>query len=54
MNLFDWIRRHVNWSWSDKGCKLQLTNRTHTICTCNHLTGFANLMDFHNYTVIIK
>ena len=26
-------------------------NRTHTVCKCNHLTGFANLMDFHNYTV---
>ena len=35
--------------WDDAGCRLVSTNRTHTICQCNHLTGFANLMDFHDY-----
>jgi len=39
------------WKWDDKGCWVALSNRTHTVCHCNHLTGFANLMDFHNYLV---
>lgn len=32
-------------AWSEDGCHLETTNRTHTICTCNHLTNFAILMD---------
>lgn len=32
-------------AWSEDGCHLEATNRTHTICTCNHLTNFAILMD---------
>ena len=39
------------WTWDDKGCHVASTNRTHTVCRCNHLTGFGNLMNFHNYTV---
>ena len=35
--------------WDEAGCRLVSTNRTHTVCQCNHLTGFANLMDFHDY-----
>ena len=42
------------WEWDNKGCRVELTNKTHTICVCNHLTGFANLMDFHNYIVSIN
>ena len=43
--------RRPEWHWSNDGCSLVSYNRTHTVCKCNHLTGFANLMDFHNYTV---
>ena len=42
------------WEWDDEGCRVESTNKTHTVCICNHLTGFANLMDFHNYHVSKK
>lgn len=32
-------------AWSEDGCFVDRTNRTHTICMCNHLTNFAILMD---------
>lgn len=32
-------------AWSDDGCSVEVSNRTHTTCTCNHLTNFAILMD---------
>ncbi|KAK6619841.1 hypothetical protein RUM44_006240 [Polyplax serrata] len=32
-------------AWSEEGCEIELTNKTHTICRCNHLTNFAVLMD---------
>jgi hypothetical protein len=32
-------------SWSSDGCFIEQTNKTHTICQCNHLTNFAILMD---------
>ncbi|EDO44368.1 predicted protein, partial [Nematostella vectensis] len=31
--------------WSNKGCYVNGTNSTHTICKCYHLTGFAILMN---------
>lgn len=33
--------------WSDEGCRVLTTNRTHTQCRCDHLTNFAVLMDLH-------
>nr|XP_014344599.1 PREDICTED: latrophilin-3 isoform X2 [Latimeria chalumnae] len=30
--------------WSTQGCRLMETNKTHTTCSCNHLTNFAVLM----------
>lgn len=33
--------------WSTEGCQIESTNKTHTICQCNHLTNFAVLMDVH-------
>lgn len=30
--------------WSTQGCKLLETNRSHTTCSCSHLTNFAILM----------
>ncbi|CAH1982600.1 unnamed protein product [Acanthoscelides obtectus] len=34
-------------SWSEEGCHVELTlsNVTHTVCYCDHLTNFAVLMD---------
>ncbi|XP_066996980.1 latrophilin Cirl isoform X2 [Anabrus simplex] len=34
-------------AWSDEGCRVEASNRTHTMCQCNHLTNFAVLMDVH-------
>ncbi|XP_022249444.1 adhesion G protein-coupled receptor L3-like isoform X2 [Limulus polyphemus] len=31
--------------WSTKGCWLRKTNTTHTVCSCNHLTNFALVME---------
>lgn len=33
--------------WSDTGCYLRSANATHTVCSCDHLTNFAVLMDVH-------
>lgn len=30
--------------WSTQDCRLLGTNRTHTTCSCTHLTNFAVLM----------
>lgn len=35
-------------AWSDEGCRVLATNRTHTQCRCDHLTNFAVLMDLHS------
>lgn len=37
--------------WSTAGCETVSSNRTHTICRCNHLTNFAVLMDLTNNLV---
>lgn len=39
------------WLWDAKGCSVTSTNRTHTICQCDYLSSFADLMDFHEYIV---
>ncbi|XP_022246110.1 latrophilin Cirl-like isoform X2 [Limulus polyphemus] len=31
--------------WSGEGCWVSSTNKTHTVCSCNHLTNFALLME---------
>lgn len=31
-------------SWSNEGCEVRESNRTHTLCQCKHLTNFALLM----------
>ena len=38
-------------AWSDEGCRVLSTNRTHTQCRCDHLTNFAILMDLHSTPV---
>lgn len=32
--------------WQSDGCKLVATNRTHSICACNHLASFALLSEW--------
>ena len=34
-----------NGSWSGDGCSLVKTNGSHVVCTCNHLTNFAILIN---------
>ncbi|XP_072261022.1 adhesion G protein-coupled receptor L3 isoform X3 [Pyxicephalus adspersus] len=45
-NCSFWSYSKTNFSghWSTQGCRLMTTNRTHTKCSCNHLTNFAVLM----------
>ncbi|XP_037527073.1 adhesion G protein-coupled receptor L1 isoform X2 [Rhipicephalus sanguineus] len=31
--------------WSERGCWVDASNETHTVCACDHLTNFAVLMD---------
>ncbi|XP_015596630.1 latrophilin Cirl isoform X3 [Cephus cinctus] len=38
---------YVMSAWSEEGCHIRITNNTHTVCECNHLTNFAVLMDVH-------
>ena len=33
--------------WSRYGCKSVKSNRTHTVCSCTHLTAFAVLSDLN-------
>ncbi|EJD73850.1 depsiphilin, partial [Loa loa] len=40
-----WNRTRLQ--WSSYGCMVNLHNKTHTVCHCNHLTYFAVLMDVH-------
>ncbi|KAM7341474.1 calcium-independent receptor for alpha-latrotoxin isoform 1-T2 [Cochliomyia hominivorax] len=45
---------YIDHAWSANGCVLESTNRTHSICMCNHLTNFAILMDVmddHNHSL---
>lgn len=37
----------IDSTWSEEGCHVESTNRSHTTCLCNHLTNFAILMDVH-------
>ena len=39
------IFRTLDGQWSDFGCEVVDTNVTHTVCSCNHLTNFAVLMN---------
>ncbi|XP_064215503.1 latrophilin Cirl isoform X3 [Tribolium castaneum] len=34
-------------AWLEEGCRVEFTNRSHTVCLCDHLTNFAILMDVH-------
>ncbi|KAJ3599860.1 hypothetical protein NHX12_033814, partial [Muraenolepis orangiensis] len=43
-SFWNYSERSMMGYWSTQGCKLLDSNRTHTICSCSHLTNFAILM----------
>ncbi|CAB1325479.1 unnamed protein product [Coregonus sp. 'balchen'] len=38
--------------WSGKGCTSVMSNSTHTVCSCNHLSTFALLKGIHQKKVM--
>uniref|UniRef100_A0A3B5AGA8 Uncharacterized protein n=1 Tax=Stegastes partitus TaxID=144197 RepID=A0A3B5AGA8_9TELE len=42
--MFVYSKRTMTGFWSTQDCRLLGTNRTHTTCSCTHLTNFAVLM----------
>ena len=45
------VSRRTRGEWSDEGCMLVSTNKTHTTCECNHLTNFAIIMNVRGIEV---
>ncbi|XP_060731084.1 adhesion G protein-coupled receptor L2-like isoform X3 [Tachysurus vachellii] len=43
-SFWNYSERSMMGYWSTQGCKLLGTNKTHTTCSCSHLTNFAILM----------
>ncbi|KAM5271329.1 adhesion G protein-coupled receptor L3 isoform 16-T16 [Ctenodactylus gundi] len=43
-SFWSYSKRTMIGYWSTQGCRLLTTNKTHTTCSCNHLTNFAVLM----------
>ncbi|KAJ8262306.1 hypothetical protein GJAV_G00164980 [Gymnothorax javanicus] len=43
-SFWSYSKRTMTGYWSTQDCRLLHTNRTHTTCSCTHLTNFAVLM----------
>ncbi|XP_053319484.1 adhesion G protein-coupled receptor L3 [Spea bombifrons] len=43
-SFWSYSKNNMSGHWSTQGCRLLTTNKTHTVCSCNHLTNFAILM----------
>nr|XP_015211202.1 PREDICTED: adhesion G protein-coupled receptor L2 isoform X2 [Lepisosteus oculatus] len=43
-SFWNYSERSMMGHWSTQGCKLLEANKTHTTCSCSHLTNFAILM----------
>lgn len=43
----DYDRSSFESQWSSNGCFLKESNKTHSVCECDHLTHFAILMDVY-------
>ncbi|KAM4707505.1 adhesion G protein-coupled receptor L3 isoform 1-T1 [Discoglossus pictus] len=43
-SFWSYSKSNMSGHWSTQGCRLLTTNKTHTTCSCNHLTNFAVLM----------
>uniref|UniRef100_A0A8C6PZF0 Adhesion G protein-coupled receptor L2 n=1 Tax=Nothobranchius furzeri TaxID=105023 RepID=A0A8C6PZF0_NOTFU len=46
-SFWNYSERSMMGYWSTQGCKLLDSNKTHTTCSCSHLTNFAILMAHH-------
>jgi hypothetical protein len=45
--FLDYDRSSFDSQWSSNGCYLRESNKTHSVCECDHLTHFAILMDVY-------
>lgn len=43
-SFWNYSERSMMGYWSTQGCKLVSSNKSHTTCSCSHLTNFAILM----------
>uniref|UniRef100_A0A3Q3F875 Adhesion G-protein coupled receptor G2 n=2 Tax=Labrus bergylta TaxID=56723 RepID=A0A3Q3F875_9LABR len=50
--FWDFTQNEGRGSWSSDGCFVVNTSAEETICSCNHLTSFAILLDFSRDTII--
>uniref|UniRef100_A0A8C3AC31 Adhesion G protein-coupled receptor L2 n=1 Tax=Cyclopterus lumpus TaxID=8103 RepID=A0A8C3AC31_CYCLU len=50
-SFWNYSERSMMGHWSTQGCKLLDSNRTHTTCSCSHLTNFAILMAHREISV---
>ncbi|KAJ8371788.1 hypothetical protein AAFF_G00302120 [Aldrovandia affinis] len=49
-SFWNYSERSMTGYWSTQGCKLLGANKTHTTCSCSHLTNFAILMAHREVT----
>ncbi|XP_028301522.1 adhesion G protein-coupled receptor L2 isoform X24 [Gouania willdenowi] len=49
-SFWNYSERSMMGHWSTQGCKLLDSNKTHTTCSCSHLTNFAILMAHREIT----
>uniref|UniRef100_A0A3Q3AC60 Adhesion G protein-coupled receptor L2a n=1 Tax=Kryptolebias marmoratus TaxID=37003 RepID=A0A3Q3AC60_KRYMA len=50
-SFWNYSERSMMGYWSTQGCKLLDSNKTHTTCSCSHLTNFAILMAHQEISV---
>uniref|UniRef100_A0A3B4CPN4 Adhesion G protein-coupled receptor L2-like n=1 Tax=Pygocentrus nattereri TaxID=42514 RepID=A0A3B4CPN4_PYGNA len=51
-SFWNYSERSMMGYWSTQGCKLLGTNKTHTTCSCSHLTNFAILMAHRGHLLL--
>ncbi|XP_037386719.1 adhesion G protein-coupled receptor L2-like isoform X5 [Pygocentrus nattereri] len=53
-SFWNYSERSMMGYWSTQGCKLLGTNKTHTTCSCSHLTNFAILMAHRGHVGVVS
>uniref|UniRef100_A0A4W4HDY8 Adhesion G protein-coupled receptor L2a n=1 Tax=Electrophorus electricus TaxID=8005 RepID=A0A4W4HDY8_ELEEL len=53
-SFWNYSERSMMGYWSTQGCKLIDSNKTHTTCSCNHLTNFAILMAHQEESLLLS
>uniref|UniRef100_A0AAR2J757 Uncharacterized protein n=1 Tax=Pygocentrus nattereri TaxID=42514 RepID=A0AAR2J757_PYGNA len=53
-SFWNYSERSMMGYWSTQGCKLLGTNKTHTTCSCSHLTNFAILMAHRGHVLLLN